>query len=82
MNAETYKVRKKQLIKTICTFPNMPVGLGKTTSNLCHDRKPSAKKRLDVRNSNYVLAINKREGWIEVERMTQYEDLAAALEQG
>lgn len=83
MNAETYEVRKTQLIKTLRTFPNTPVGLGKTTSNLFRDRKPSAKKRLDVRNFNHVLTINKQEGWIEVEGMTKYEDLAAAaLEQG
>ena len=56
-----------------------PIGLAKDTSNLFRDRKPAAKRRLDVRAFNEVLAINAEEGWFEAEGMTPYVKLVDAL---
>ena len=54
------------------------VGLRKDTSNLFRDRAEGAKRRLDVRGFRHVLAVDPRQGWVEAEGMTPYEDLVAA----
>lgn len=56
-----------------------PIGLGKDTSNLFRDRKPTAKRRLDVRHFDEVLAVNAEEGWFEAEGMTPYVILVDTL---
>jgi FAD/FMN-containing dehydrogenase len=50
-----------------------PVALAKDTSNLFRDRAASARRRLDVRGFNQVLSV--RDGFVEAEGMTAYEDL-------
>jgi FAD/FMN-containing dehydrogenase len=56
-----------------------PIGLGKDTSKLFRDRKPTAKRRLDVRHFDEVLEINADAGWVEAEGMTPYVRLVDAL---
>jgi FAD/FMN-containing dehydrogenase len=56
-----------------------PIGLGKDTSNLFRDRKPTARRRLDVRHFDEVLEINADAGWVEAEGMTPYVRLVDAL---
>lgn len=56
-----------------------PIGLAKDTSNLFRDRKPTAKRRLDVRAFDEVLAVNAEERWVEVEGMTPYVKLVDAM---
>jgi FAD/FMN-containing dehydrogenase len=53
-----------------------PVGLAKDSSNLFRDREAGARRRLDVRNFNEVLAIDDHA--LEAEGMISYEDLVAA----
>ena len=56
-----------------------PIGLTKDTSNLFRDRKQEPRQKLDVRQFNEVLAINREEGWVEVEGMTPYVKLVDAM---
>jgi FAD/FMN-containing dehydrogenase len=56
-----------------------PVGLAKDTSNLFRDRKQAPRQRLDVRQFNEVLAINREARWVEVEGMTPYVKLVDAM---
>jgi FAD/FMN-containing dehydrogenase len=52
-----------------------PVGLGKDTSNLFRDRAGEARRRLDVRAFDGVLAVDREAGWVEAEGMATYETL-------
>jgi FAD/FMN-containing dehydrogenase len=54
------------------------VGLGKTTSNLFRDRAAGARRRLDVRDFDHVLAVDSAAGWVDAEGMVPYDALAAA----
>ena len=56
-----------------------PIGLAKDTSNLFRDRKQAPRQKLDVRQFNEVLAINREERWVEVEGMTPYVKLVDAM---
>jgi FAD/FMN-containing dehydrogenase len=56
-----------------------PVGLAKDTSNLFRDRKQAPRQKLDVRQFNEVLSINREERWVEVEGMTPYVKLVDAM---
>jgi FAD/FMN-containing dehydrogenase len=59
------------------------VGLGKATSNLFRDRAASATRRLDVRDFDHVLAVDRAAGWVDAEGMVPYDALAdACLAQG
>src|SRR5436190_2902411 len=59
------------------------VRLRKETSNLFRDRASNAKRGLDVRDFNHVLAVDAARGIVEAEGMVTYEDLvAAALAEG
>ena len=78
MTMNGYEPRKAQLINTLRTYRSAPIGLGKTTSNLFRDRKQTAKTRLDVRNFNHVLHIDKEKMFVEAEGMTPYETLVEA----
>jgi FAD/FMN-containing dehydrogenase len=53
-----------------------PVALAKDTSNLFRDRAAGARRRLDVRAFNQVLAVE--DGFVEAEGMTPYEELTRA----
>ena len=55
-----------------------PLGLAKDTSNLFRDREPAARRRLDVRAFNQVLAVDAAAGWVDTEGMITYEDLTRA----
>ena len=55
-----------------------PFGLRKDTSNLFRDPDRTARRRLDLRGFNHVIAIDADRGWVEAEGMTTYEDLVAA----
>src|SRR5205807_5665982 len=52
-----------------------PVGRAKDTSNLFRDREPVARRRLEVRGFNEVLAVDAAAGWVDTEGMITYEDL-------
>jgi FAD/FMN-containing dehydrogenase len=56
-----------------------PIGLAKDTSNLFRDRKQAPRQKLDVRQFNEVLSINREERWVEVEGMTPYVKLVEAM---
>jgi FAD/FMN-containing dehydrogenase len=55
-----------------------PVRLGKDTSNLFRDRTQAPPQKLNVRQFNNVLAVNKSDGYVDVEGMTTYKDLVDA----
>jgi FAD/FMN-containing dehydrogenase len=50
------------------------VRLNKPNSNLFRVREKTQQTGLSVRDFNHVLAVNKEEGWAEVEGMTTYEE--------
>ena len=52
------------------------LALAKDTSNLFRDRAAGERRRLDVRGFNQVLSV--KDGFVEAEGMTPYEDLTAA----
>lgn len=52
--------------------PAAPLGLGKTTSNLFRDRREGSKHRLDLNGFCHLLAIDKAQGWVDVEGMMSY----------
>lgn len=55
-----------------------PFGLRKDTSNLFRDPARAARRRLDLRGFNHVVAVDARRGWVEAEGLTTYEDLVTA----
>jgi FAD/FMN-containing dehydrogenase len=55
-----------------------PFALSKETSNLFRDPTRAARRRLDMRGFDHVLAVNAGGGWVEAEGMTTYEDLVTA----
>lgn len=52
-----------------------PLGLGKATSNLFRDRHEGVKQRLDLSGFCHVLDIDTSHGWVDVEGLTNYEEL-------
>ena len=54
------------------------IALAKSTSNLFRRRDQSGARRIDVRDFNYVLAVNPARMTADVEGMTTYEDLVSA----
>jgi FAD/FMN-containing dehydrogenase len=75
----THEQKVQDLIAMLRSGGAAPLGLAKDTSNLFRDRKDTPKRRLDVRHFNEVLAVNAREGWVEVEGMTPYVKLVDAM---
>jgi FAD/FMN-containing dehydrogenase len=55
-----------------------PFALAKDTSNLFRDPSRDARRRLDLREFNHVLAVDAADGWVEAEGMTTYDDLVTA----
>ena len=55
-----------------------PVRLGKDTSNLFRDRAGVARRKLDVRAFDQVLAVDAAAGWLDAEGMVGYEQLVDA----
>ena len=54
------------------------VGLAKSTSNLFRRRDRRGTRRIDVRDFNYVLGVDRARMTADVEGMTTYEDLVSA----
>ncbi len=76
MNA--FAERRDRLARALRDARAAPVGLGKETSNLCRDRAAGAKRLLDVRAFDHVLAVDRSAGRVDAEGMTTYETLADA----
>jgi FAD/FMN-containing dehydrogenase len=55
-----------------------PLGLAKRTSNLFRDRRPGARRRLDLSDFDHVLEVDPAGGWVDVEGCTTYEALVDA----
>ncbi len=70
--AAAHAAKRQSLIESLKQGAG-PVALAKDTSNLFRDRAAGARRRLDVRSFNQVLAI--RDGLVEAEGMISYEDL-------
>src|SRR5688572_17149470 len=70
--AATHAAKRQSLIESLKHGAG-PVALAKDTSNLFRDRAAGARRRLDVRSFNQVLAM--RDGSVEAEGMIPYEDL-------
>src|SRR5688572_4538994 len=70
--AATHAAKRQSLIESLKHGAG-PVALAKDTSNLFRDRAAGARRRLDVRSFNQVLAM--RDGAVEAEGMVPYEDL-------
>jgi FAD/FMN-containing dehydrogenase len=73
----TYEEKKQRLTEILRAHRDGNIRLGKTTSNLFRDRKEIPAKRLDVRDFNEVLCVDKVNGYVEVEGMTPYAKLVA-----
>src|SRR3954462_7417408 len=67
--------KKEALAARLREGGSAPVGLHKETSNLFRDRAGAARRRLDVRGFNEVLAVDASAGWVDTEGMITYEDL-------
>ena len=79
----TYAERRDRLVGQVRGAKAGSLGLAKDTSNLFRDRAARAKRLLDVRAFNHVLAVDAARGWIDAEGMTTYEELVSrALEHG
>jgi FAD/FMN-containing dehydrogenase len=77
-SVESYQQRKERLVQQMQqATAGEGIALDKKTSNLFRNYGPEAKQKLNVRDFNHVLHVNKEEGWIEVEGVTQYYDLVA-----
>jgi FAD/FMN-containing dehydrogenase len=83
MTTLAYEDRKQRLSEFLRQNRDGDLRLDKPTSNLFRDRPEASARRLDVRDFNNVLNVDRAAGVIEVEGMTPYADLvAAALEHG
>lgn len=82
MTALAYENRKQQLVDFLRDHEGQ-IRLGKETSNLFRERVRNNKPKLDVRQFNHVLNINREESYVEVEGMTPYSILVdACLKEG
>ncbi|MCO5109085.1 MAG: FAD-binding oxidoreductase [Burkholderiaceae bacterium] len=70
--------RRAQLVASLRSAGDAPLGLARSTSNLFRDRAESPKHRVDLREFRHVLAIDVGAGWVDVEGSIRYEDLVAA----
>jgi len=75
--ADGYLERSARLVEQFRTGAG-PVRLGKDTSNLFRDRTQAPPQKLNVRQFNNVLTVNKSGGYVDVEGMTTYADLVDA----
>jgi FAD/FMN-containing dehydrogenase len=77
-----YSQKKQRLVKELAEIAASGVeggiGLGKSTSNLFRDRTKVKTNKLNVRDFNQVIKVNKKDLTVEVEGMTTYEELADA----
>ena len=77
MPDKAYDEKKQRLIKAMRSNQAGGVRLQKNTSNLFRDRKEGAGQKLDVRDFNNVLHVDKDAGYVEVEGMTPYHKLVS-----
>ena len=84
MTAITYENRKQQLVDFLQTNNDKgQIRLGKETSNLFRERTKSEAPKLDVRQFNHVLNVDREQGYVEVEGMTPFSTLVdACLKEG
>jgi FAD/FMN-containing dehydrogenase len=75
MTTLTYEARKQRLSESLAGAPSGDIRLGKSTSNLFRDRREVPARRLDVRDFNNVLRVDRVAGVIDVEGMTPYSTL-------
>ncbi len=72
--------RRSELLATMQsseTGRELPLGLGKRSSNLFRDRRETRKHRLDLSAFCHVLDIDTANAWVDVEGLTTYEELVA-----
>jgi FAD/FMN-containing dehydrogenase len=74
----TYADRRDALAGRLRAATGAPVGLAKPTSNLFRDRVAGARRALDVRDFDHVLAVDSGAGTVETEGMATYEAIADA----
>jgi FAD/FMN-containing dehydrogenase len=74
---ETKKRRVMRQMRDLHAQPKNDIGLNKTTSNLFRSRSPN-QQRLNVRDFNMVLSVDKKHLRAEVEGMTTFEDFVSA----
>ncbi len=84
MTVITYEHRKQQLVDFLQNNNDKgQIRLGKDTSNLFRERTESQSPKLDVRQFNHVLNVNREHGYVEVEGMTPFSTLVdACLKEG
>jgi FAD/FMN-containing dehydrogenase len=75
MTTLTYEARKQRLSDYLRRDGGSGMRLAKDTSNLFRDRRDVATRRLDVRDFNNVLRVDRGSGVIDVEGMTPYATL-------
>jgi len=76
MSTVAYEEKRRRLTESLRETRGA-VRLGKDTSNLFRDRKEVPARRLDVRDFNNVLRVDRAGGYVEVEGMTTYAKLVA-----
>lgn len=76
MTHSAYEAKKQRLIAFLQANAG-GIRLGKSTSNLFRDRKAAPAARLDVRDFNSVLRVDREHGFVEAEGMTPYAKLVA-----
>jgi FAD/FMN-containing dehydrogenase len=76
---QTHKKKVDALVRQLRADGSGTVRLGKDTSNLFRDRTPQQARRIDVRAFNQVLDVDSAAGIVDVEGMTSYGALAAAM---
>ncbi len=76
---QTHKEKVDALVRRLRAEGNGTVRLAKDTSNLFRDRTVQQARRIDVRTFNQVLDIDGAAGIVDVEGMTSYGTLAAAM---
>jgi len=77
MTSIAYEEKKQRLTDFLREYGGRNVRLQKTTSNLFRDRRDTPGKKLDVKDFNNVLRVDKENGYVEVEGMTPYVKLVA-----
>ena len=75
-NLAAYEEKKQRLCASLQHYSDTNIRLVKDTSNLFRERKPVDGPGLNVRNFNKVIHVAPEEGFVEVEGMTPYVDLA------
>jgi len=75
----THKEKVDVLVRQLRVEGNGAVRLAKDTSNLFRDRAPRQARRIDVRAFNRVLDVDSAAGIVDVEGMTGYGTLTAAM---